>query len=145
MISYSNSIVIMAPVSEVFAYVNEPTNAPEWITGVVEVSDVIGRGEGRHSHWVLKFAGVRLHGDDVVIEWVEDECCANQSIGMFESTWTKVVEPHEDGTKLTIKFEYELPVPLLGKLGERLTIRRVSRDIDSSLLNAKELIELGEN
>ncbi len=128
MISYSNSIVIMAPVSEVFAYVNDPTNAPEWITGVVEVSDVIGRGEGRHSHWVLKFAGVRLHGDDVVIEWVEDECCANQSIGMFESTWTKVVEPHEDGTKLTIKFEYELPVPLLGKLGERLTIRRAAYD-----------------
>ena len=54
---------------------------------------------------------------------------------------THIVQPHEDGTKLIIEVEYSLPLLVLGKLGERLTVRRMARDLDSSLLNIKEALE----
>ena len=86
-------------------------------------------------------AGVRLRGQAVVVEWVENRRCTHQSIGMFKSDWTHIVQPHEDGTKLIIEVEYSLPLLVLGKLGERLTVRRTTRDLDSSLLNIKEALK----
>ena len=141
MISYSNSIVIMAPVSEVFAYVNDLGTMADWITGLAEVSDVIGSGEGQQCSWVFRLAGVRLHGEAVVVKCVEDECCSHQAIGMFNSTWTNIVAPHDDGTTLSIDVEYELPIPVVGKFGERLTVGRMSRNLDSSLANIKDILE----
>jgi uncharacterized membrane protein len=42
--SHENSIVINAPVSDVFAYVNAPATIPDWMTGMIEVRNVIGSG-----------------------------------------------------------------------------------------------------
>lgn len=141
MISYGNSIVINAPVSEVFTYVNELSTMPDWLTGLVEVHNVIGTGEGQQCEWTFKLAGVQLRGQAVVVECIENDRCTHQSIGMFKSDWTHIVQPHEDGTKLIIEVEYSLPLLVLGKLGERLTVRRMARDLDSSLLNIKEALE----
>jgi hypothetical protein len=52
-----------------------------------------------------------------------------------------MVEPHEDGTKLIIEVEYAIPVPVLGRLAEHLTVRRMERDLESALLNVKDIIE----
>jgi len=141
MISYNNSIVINAPVSEVFTYVNELTTMPDWLTGLVEVRNVIGTGEGQQCEWTFKLVGVQLRGQAVTVDCVANERCTHQSIGMFSSTWKQIVEPHEDGTKLIIEVEYALPLPVLGKLAEHLTVRRMARDLDSSLLNIKEALE----
>ncbi len=141
MISYANSIVIKAPLSEVFAYANDLGNLADWFTGMVKVSDVIGSGEGQQCRWVFKLAGIRLHGEAVVVKCVKDECCANQAIGMFNSTRTNLFAPHDDGTTLSIHVEYELPIPVVGKFGERLTVGRMSRNLDSSLANIKDILE----
>jgi uncharacterized membrane protein len=141
MISYGDSIVIKAPVSEVFAYVNDLTTMPDWLTGLVEVRNVIGSGEGQQCEWTFKMIGVQLRGQAVVIESVPNGRSAHQTIGMLSATWTNIVEPHEDDTKLTIEVEYTLPGAVLGKLAEHLTVRRMSRALHSSLLNLKELLE----
>ena len=36
----STSIKIQMPVEEVFAYVTDPMNIPEWMVGMIEVTDV---------------------------------------------------------------------------------------------------------
>jgi uncharacterized membrane protein len=141
MISYGNSIVINAPVGEVFTYVNELTTMPDWLTGLVEVRNVIGTGEGQQCEWTFKLVGIQLRGQAVTVDCVENKRCTHQSIGMFSSSWKQIVEPHEDGTKLIIEVEYTLPLPVLGKLAEHLTVRRMARDLDSSLLNIKEALE----
>jgi hypothetical protein len=51
MASHENSIVINAPVSEVFAYVNAPATIPDWMTGMIEVRNVIGSGAGQQYDW----------------------------------------------------------------------------------------------
>jgi uncharacterized membrane protein len=139
--SYENSIAIEAPLGAVFAYVNDPTKFPDWVHGMVEVRNVIGSGEGQQYEWTFKMIGMQFHGQSIAVNYVEDECAAYQSIGMIESLWTNIVEPHDGGTTLTIKVEYSIPAPVLGKLAEQLTLRRNKRGLDASLLNAKEVLE----
>lgn len=141
MASYENSVLIQAPLGQVFKYVNEPTTFPDWVHGMVEVHNVIGTGEGQQYEWTFKMVGMQLHGQSIAVNYVQDECAAYQSIGMIESIWTNIVEPHDGGTNLTIKVEYSIPAPVLGKLAERLTVRRNQRGLDATLLNAKEVLE----
>lgn len=141
MISYESSMVINAPASAVFRYVNEPTTLPEWLTGMIDIRDVIGTGEGQQYEWTFTMVGIQLRGMNVVVEYVVNERATHQSIGMVTSSWTNIVEPQPGGAKLTIAIEYSLPVPVLGKLAEKMVVRRNARDLDSSLLNVKETLE----
>jgi uncharacterized membrane protein len=141
MISYTSDIVIKAPVNKVFAFTNDVTTMPSWLTGLVEVRNVIGTGEGQQCEWTFKLVGVRLRGEAVTVDCIENERCTHQSIGMFNATWTIYVEPQDGGTKLSMGVEYTLPGAVLGKLAEHLTIRRMVRDLQSSLLNLKEMLE----
>jgi uncharacterized protein YndB with AHSA1/START domain len=46
------SIIINAPPENVFEYIDDPMNDPEWMIGMVEVHEVEGLpGVGRHFHW----------------------------------------------------------------------------------------------
>ncbi len=141
MVSHEHSIVIHAPLSEVFAYVNAPATLPDWMTGMSEVRNIVGSGAGLQYDWTYTMVGVRLRGQNVVVEYVPDECAAHQSIGMVNATWKSIVEPHEDGTKLRFQVEYTIPFPVLGKLAEHLTVRRNERDVDNYLLNIKDTLE----
>ena len=139
--SYENSIAIDAGLSDVFAYVNEPKKFPDWVHGMIDVRNVIGSGEGQQYEWTFKMVGIQFRGQSVAVNYIPDECAAYQSIGMIESIWTNIVEPLDRGTKLTIKLEYSIPTPVLGKLAEAITLRRNRRGLDATLLNAKEVLE----
>ncbi len=142
MVKHENSIVIDAPLSEVFAYVNDPEALPEWMVGMIETRNVIGEGEGQQYEWTFKMVGVQLRGQNVVVEYIPNQCAAHQGIGMIDSLWTNRVEEEREGrTKLTIEVEYTIPVPVLGKLAEHLTVRRNERGLQFSLLNVKEKLE----
>ena len=141
LVSYEGSIVINAPVSEVFAYVNAPATIANWMTAMVEVRNVIGSGAGLQWDWTYKMAGIHVRGQSVIVDYIPDECATHQAIGMLDANWTNIVEPQDGGTKLTMKLEYTIPVPVLGKLAEHLTIRRNARELDTSLLNLKETLE----
>ena len=51
------------------------------------------------------------------------------------------VEPHADGATLTLEIDYEIPIPVLGKLAEHIAIQRNSREFESDLVNVKETLE----
>ena len=141
MVTVRKSVVISAPPDRVFDYVTEPSTMAEWLTKMVEVRDIVGTGEGQQYEWTFKMVGIQLRGQTVVVDYILNQCSNHQSIGMISSSWTTTIEPHEDGAKLNSQIEYTLPVPVLGKLAEHLTVRRNARDLDSSLLNVKEALE----
>ena len=141
MVRHENSIVIEAPVEEVFAYINDPISMPDWLVGMIEIRHPIGSGEGLQYEWTYKMVGLQLRGQNVVVDYVHNECATHQGIGMIQSLWTNRVEAHESGTKLTMEVEYTLPILVLGKLAEHLTARRNEREIQLSMLNLKEILE----
>ncbi len=141
MASWKNSIVIHAPSDRVFAYMDDPMNLVEWLPGMFEVRNVIGTGAGQQYEWTYKMAGPLLRGQSTVIEHHPNERAVHQNIGMISAIWGYTVEPHQEGTTLTIDVEYSIPIPVLGKLAEHIAIRRNKREFDMALTNVKETLE----
>jgi uncharacterized protein YndB with AHSA1/START domain len=136
-----NSININAPVEKVFAYVTDPMNAPEWILSLSEVTDVTGSGVGQHYHWKYKMIGIPLHGETTVTEHVPNERLVFKGKGGITSTFTYTFAPHEGGTKLDSEIDYAIPVPVLGKLAEKLVLKRNERESKMNFQNIKERLE----
>ena len=140
MVSLKRSVVISAPADKVFAYVNEPTTMPEWLPSMVDIRDVIGSGAGQQYGWTYQYVGLPLRGQTTVVEHVPNERSVHQSIGTIDSVWTFSVEPHEEDTRLTIEIEYDIPIPVLGKLAEPFVVKRDTRTLESALTNVKEML-----
>ena len=140
MVSLRKSIVISAPQDRVFDYVTEPSTMAEWLTKMVEVRDIVGTGEGQQYEWTYKYAGLLLRGQSVVVQHVPNRLAVSQSIGMIGSTWTFRVEPHEEGSTLTIEVEYSVPIPVLGKIAEHVAVRLDARDLETSLTNVQDML-----
>jgi uncharacterized protein YndB with AHSA1/START domain len=140
MVTLRKSIVISAPQDRVFDYVTEPSTMAEWLTKMVEVRDIVGTGEGQQYEWTYKYAGLLLRGQSVVVQHVPNRLAVSQSIGMIGSTWTFRVEPHEEGSALTIEVEYSVPIPVLGKIAEHVAVRLDARDLETSLTNVQDML-----
>ncbi len=140
MVSVRKSVVISAPPDRVFDYVTEPSTMAEWLTKMVEVRDIVGTGEGQQYEWTYKYAGLLLRGQSVVVQHVPNRLAVSQSIGMIGSTWTFRVEPHEEGSTLTIEVEYSVPIPVLGKIAEHVAVRLDARDLETSLSNVQDML-----
>jgi uncharacterized membrane protein len=70
-----------------------------------------------------------------VFEYIDDP--------MNDPEWMiGMMEVHEgDGTKLTMKVEYTIPIPVLGKLAEHLISKQNERNLESSMENIKHMLE----
>jgi len=51
-------------------------------------------------------------------------------------------EPHENATILALDIDYKIPVPVLGKIAEKMLLKRNEREADTNLLNLKGKLEL---
>jgi uncharacterized protein YndB with AHSA1/START domain len=141
MATINNSININAPVEKVFAYVADPMTSPEWLVGATEVTDVTGSGVGQHYHWKYNMLGIPLRGETTVSEYVPNERRVTDSKGGAISKWTFTFAPHEGGTKLDLELDYTIPVPVLGKLAEKLVLKRNQSEADLSMENIKQQME----
>ena len=142
MATIEKSISISAPVEKVFGYIDDPMNDPDWMIGMVEVHDVEGEaGVGRHFHWTFKMVGVPLKGESTTIEHAPNQRTVTESKGQVSSTWAADVKPHGSGTELTMKVDYTIPIPVLGKLAEQLILKRNERNLESSMQNIKDTLE----
>ena len=135
------SVGIDAPLEAVFSYVREPANLAEWVPPMVEARDIVGDGEGQQYEWTYKLAGLLFNGEAVVVEEVQNELSVHKSIGAISSTWTFQVTPRNSGCELTLSIEYQVPVPVLGRLAERVIAARDKRNLEAALANVKEILE----
>ncbi len=141
MAKVERTVTINAPVEKVFTYVADPMNLVDWVPSVMEVHDVTGSGVGQHYRWTYKMVGMRLEGESTVTEHIPNERRANQSKGGVTSTWIFNFEPHNGGTKMKLDIEYTIPIPVLGKLAEKLVLRRNEREADLAMANIKDKFE----
>jgi len=137
----NNSTEINAPVDKVFAYVADPANSPEWMVSLSEVTDVTGSGVGQHFHWKYRMAGIPLHGQTTITEHVPNERFAYESKGGVTASFVWTFAAHEGGTKLDVQIDYTIPVPVLGKLAEKLVLNRNERESEVNIHNIKDTLE----
>ena len=80
----TKSIVIEAPVKQVFSYLDEPVNLPEIWPSMIEVKDVTTLPAGGYRfHWLYKMAGMQFEGDAETIEFELNRHILRKSTGKF--------------------------------------------------------------
>ena len=135
------SIEIKAPVKEVYEYLHDPTTLPEWMVGLIEVHNITGAGVGQQYNWTYKMAGIPLKGENIITEEVPEKHIVVKSKGGVESTWNWNLERRKDVTVLDLDLDYKIPVPVLGKLAEKVILKRNERETELNLTNIKEKLE----
>ena len=141
MAKVERSIKINAPVEKVFDYLDDPMTQLEWVPSSIEVKDVSGSGVGKHFKWTYKMAGILLKGETTTIEYIPNERIVTQSKGGATSTWIFNFEAHNGETMVELTIEYTIPVPVLGKLAEKIVLKRNEREADLAMVNIKEKME----
>lgn len=141
MAKLEKSVTIIAPVEKVFSYITNPMNELEFTPGMTEVRDIIGQGVGRRFKWTYKMMGIPLKGDSEVTEYVPNQRYVEKSKGGIDSTWTWTFKTKDGGTLLNLAIEYTIPVPVLGKIGERLVLRQNEREANTALAYVKDKLE----
>lgn len=141
MAKVERSVTINAPVDKVFAYITDSANQLEWLPSITDVRDVTGQGVGQRWGWTYKMMGLPLKGEDEVIEYNTNQRYAHKSTSGIQSTWTYTFNTEAGGTRLNLVVEYTIPVPVLGKVAERLVLRQNEREADLAMANIKERME----
>ena len=132
MAKISKTIRIHAPLEKVYSFMTDPNNLPIIWPSMVEVSNVKSSPDGAHSfNWVYKMAGFKMEGAGETIEVVPRKKVVVENKRGIHSIHTYQYRHENDETILDIQIEYDIPVPLLGKMAEAVivkltTTRRIS-------------------
>ncbi len=137
MATVESSIRIQAPVEIVYEIARDIESFPEFMDDVEEV-EILERNENRQvSRWVGRIEEFNRN-----IEWVEEDywdpeersCRFFMTEGDFtsyEGTWT--FEEDDGGTLAKLTVDYEYNVPLIGALIKKLLHKKVQQNCDNML------------
>ena len=142
MASITRTVTVQAPVDTVYRYLDDPTHLPEFWPSLVAVSDVHSLPNGGHAYdWKYKMVGIPLEGESEDIEHVENERIVSKTTGGISSTETWTLAPRGDQTEVTMKIDYSVPVPVLGKLAEAAIVKLNEHEGDVTMANLKTMLE----
>lgn len=142
MVKNGLSIIIQRPIEEVFIYVSNLSNGPEWQSGLFEVRRITPEPTGIGSQYasVRKFLGRKLEAVVEVVGFEPNRKFVIKSPAgstPFEETF--LFEPAAEGTRLTTELELH-SVGIMG-LAEPLIARSLKREMDADFGDLKDLLE----
>jgi len=144
------SIMIEAPVEKVFDFVTDFDNVVKTQPPEMEMT-ILSRDKGPtrvgfKAKYRAKAGGQVWEAEEETTELVKNKRHVHRqrSGALKKLEATDLFEPTEKGTKLTSILEYELPHSLLGKLVDKLKVRKdIEKSMDYTMKKTKELIEKG--
>jgi uncharacterized protein YndB with AHSA1/START domain len=142
MIKIEHSIIISRPVKDVFAYVTEVENEPQWIGEVVEVNKTSDGPMSVGSTYdnIVHFLGRQIVDPHEVVQYEPSEKFAFKShSGQITLEGTETFEPIDGGTRFTFKATGETGT--LFKLAEPIVSRMINRQWETNVNNLKDLLE----
>jgi uncharacterized membrane protein len=141
MAKISRKNTINAPLEKVFSYISNPLNQLEWLPSISSVRDVSGEGKGQTFSWTYKMAGLPLKGKTETVEYVANKKIGLKTAGGVKSTWNWQFSGAGNKTEIDLAIEYFVPVPVVGKLAERLVTRQNAREATLAMANIKSRME----
>jgi coenzyme Q-binding protein COQ10 len=98
---------------------------------------------GSTLHLVGEVSGFKSEIDLELTEFVENEKAAWRTIGgNMTGIGSMTFSPVEDGTKFSMVIDYELPYSVLGKLIDKLRVRKaIDKSYDEALKRLKDMAE----
>lgn len=136
------SIVIDAPLSKVFGFMEDPTNLPSIWPSMVEVKNVRKNDKGFPIYeWVYKMAGMKFEGEQDTLEFIKDSRVITTSTRGIESHFDFIYTEEHGKTKMDVSITYSVPVPLIKSLAEQVVGKLNEQEVDTLLANLKTRME----
>ncbi len=138
MIKSETNVEINVPVETVFAHLSDPMNMLEDLPSAVEVKDIKGHGKGMTYTMIYKMAGIHMSVPCEVIEYVPNKLI---KVHADKMTYSHHFEATERGCRLYSCGQYEIPIPLIGKIAESLLKKTNQREWEMVVENLKARLE----
>ena len=142
MIKAEQTVVIDRPIDEVFAYVTDQTNTPNWQAGLVEAKRTTASpiGVGTKHTFVRSFMGRRMEASNEYVAYEPGRIITFKTIsGPVPLEASYLFEPVAGGTHLTSKIAMDAKG--LVSLAEPLIARSLRREMDAAFVALKGLLE----
>jgi len=126
-----DSIVVAAPLRDVFSYASDWRRWAEWFEGVSEFRPTTesDRGDGARYAYRASLMGIPAAVETEIRDFVEEAGWTGVSTrGLSHRTFWRF-EPRGESTQFTYAMEYRLPVPVLGAALDKLLLARQWRRI----------------
>jgi uncharacterized membrane protein len=138
----SSEIVINRPRDDVFAFLADFENDPQWRTGVLDLKLVSGSGIGaRYAQGVKGPGGRRIHADIEITELTPSETIAFQTVtGPVRPRGRYQLTVVDGGTR--VRFELEADVNGLKRLIAPMVQKSMNKEV-GQLDRLKRVIEQG--
>ena len=143
MTAIERSIVIKGTAEEIDAITSDGDRLPEWYAGITSAtSDDIFPEPGGKVEMKYKSAGITFDMSQTSLENEPAKRGKYKMEGMVTGVYESILEPVDEGTRFTLKFDYEMPGGGIGKVVDKLVVERMNtRNLEDSLENIKALVE----
>lgn len=134
-------IVVNSSLEKVFKYVENPGNWPEFWPSLIEVTDVKPLLDGGYqAKFEYKMAGRRFKGEGEYTDYTPNHWFVVSTKGGISSKLTFTLrsfnrKPQLNQTRVTLTIEYTIPIPLLGKIAEKVVHQMNEQEIGLALSN----------
>ena len=138
------SVTINAPIEKVFHAIIEPELAPQWSSGISEVTNIKGDPEEKGSSFDMTYhvLGMKFTQHMVTSEIAKPRKVIYLMEGGFPGTFEFTIEPQGQVTKVDIRIDYSVPGGILGKIANQVLLERMNRkNIESSAEGLKIFCE----
>ena len=141
MIRVEHSVVIQAPVDQVFSYASDFTKWSDWYEGVsdVKITTVVSHGNGARYAYKVRVLTVSVVVETEIHDFVQNQGWTGISTKGMPHRTTWIFEPIGSTTRFTHAVEGHMPIPLLGSLCDFLFLRpQWTKIVRSSLSNLSQ-------
>jgi ribosome-associated toxin RatA of RatAB toxin-antitoxin module len=138
MAEHHASVMVNAPVHEVYSLFTHFNDFPKFMSFVKEVTYY----DNQRSHWVADIIG-RHEWDAVNEHWVEDQQIGWRSTSGIENTGKVTFQPAGlDKTRVDVYISYNPPAGILGDIGENLGAgKRFEKALQHDLDNFARMVD----
>ena len=144
MVHLENKVFISRSPQDVFDYINEPSNSPNYQSGTKSASWVSDGPIGVGSTWktTANILGRELEAELQITDWQPPLQTTFKSInGPIPFEMTAKVEPKDSGTMLTFSGKVELSG--FFKIAEGLAAKQLEKQMNEDNQKLKKLLESG--
>jgi uncharacterized protein YndB with AHSA1/START domain len=142
MAAFENTVTIIRPVEEVFAYLADAENIPRWNYAIEQTQKISPGpvGAGTVYRQTRTIPGRSQEDFEIVVFQPPGQLALDGTFGPFRARTRYLLEPLADGTRLTNRWDLEptsAPLRLLGPLA----IPRVKAAVADNLSTLKQILE----
>jgi ribosome-associated toxin RatA of RatAB toxin-antitoxin module len=144
MVKFDKTVVIAAPLGEVFDYVSQPENFPDFVS-ITDFQFLTDKHRGIDTRIRYNFicGGKRILSECTLAELSIDKSVAFHTTKGLATKWEFSLKEGEDGTELRWTGENEVPANFLDKLlGRSASVQQaMEATIDDGLQKLKDILE----